>query len=465
MNARASWRPAAQAVALRLWRILTSPVAPSIALLLLLAVTAAGALTGSNGQPAAAQGATERLLWASADGTGPFEPAAWMIPGRLFEHSLFRAFGVVLAGLLVLWLLRAWLPSWSTPPAAGSALRRLELDAPPENFARALSWALAVSGQSVVRRSRQDGAEVLVARRAGAGGWLPGLLYAGVLLVMLASFVGWRYGWRSQPLALAVGEAQPLDTAGEQTLQLEQIQLFPQPNDRPPRVDSLVSVYEGGRRVAEIALKAGRRASYGGLILRQVGLGPVARLSATHAEAGELSLRSAFGETQAQPVRRVRLTGPQQEHLMAVVGHDLLVRLVHYVEPGQDEPSNGTLHLQLLRGSDGSLVSDRALQQAGEVTAGPVTVHLAPEYYVSVRAERQPERPLLYIGWGATLVGLLARLAWPPRELWIRLQAGGAEGRRQVVTAARGGRDAWYQAFLDLLTEAATALPVAGTDG
>jgi hypothetical protein len=99
----------------------------------------------------------------------------------------------------------------------------------------------------------------------------------------------------------------------------------------------------------------------------------------------------------------------------------------------------------LLRGRDGQLVAEQFLAADGALVAGDVRVEIGFEYYITLRAEREPELPLAGMGAALMLIGLAALTIWPPRTVWTAF-AWGDEGASGQIMAARSDVDSgWFR--------------------
>lgn len=294
-----------------------------------------------------------------------------------------------------------------------------------------------------------------VAERTGLARWIAGLFYLGILLLVLSVLVGQRWNWSSPRLDLALGETRPLGQEDSLALRLERIEIFPNAGENSPVVRSSLSVLQGSRVEDEILLRQGRPQQYQGLSFYQVGLGPAARITARTASGEVMDIQSLVGDTALQRSIRVRFSGQQQEHQVALPDADMVLRMVQYDSLPQQGYRGSVLHAQLLRGTDGQLLDEQFLTANGAVSSGGVSVDVGLEYFVSVRAQREPALPLLAIAGILVALGLLGLVLWPPRRAWLVVEECAQGSLCQVVVARRDADSPWFVCATSLLAEAA----------
>jgi len=292
--------------------------------------------------------------------------------------------------------------------------------------------------------------QVAACRRAGIAGWLPGCVYVGWLCILLASLVGWRLGWRGTDVTLLLGETQPLDGRTALAARLDEVILTSEAHDEGTRVDSRLSLLEKGVSVKSVALAPGVHARYGGVALYQVDNGPAARVVVRDAQGRELDISDMADAGTLRAEARLAFVGSQQERLVIVPAADLLVRLVHYTSLPSRGLAGRVLYVQLMRWSDGQALAEQFLDRDATLSVtnaqgDQVSVEVAFEAYVVVRAEREPELPLAAAGGLLALLGMAGMLFWPPRWAWVQVEERGKDCVCRVDVAARDARADWMR--------------------
>jgi len=370
-----------------------------------------------------------------------------------------RAFHVLLSITFVLAGLRLftlWVPSWRHPPLSRTDAYQFILPQDARQASHTIERALAAAGQRPRSWLEKDGLRYTVARRTGAGRWLPGLFYLGLLLLLLSALVGWRFGWHGEDLELVLGETRPLGI-GELAVRLDEIAVLPNEDDTMRRLDSLMALLDGPETVTQMITGLGRRATHGNLSLYQVGYGPAARVSARGAQGQALDVRRMLGDKSAQHQVRLRFSEQSQEQLLAVPEARLAIRLVHYPSLAAQDIAGRVLHVQVYEEASGKLLAEQFLTQGSELSVNGVTIDLALEYYVVVRPEKEPELPLAFAGGLLALLGVCATMIWPRRETWITVMGQGGASFCRLDIPARDAEADWFRIVQAILGEQAHA--------
>ncbi len=421
------------------WRVANSPWAVLVMLVLLLMMAVLGGLSaqarsGVLGEMSrlgqAVQG--EMAQWATSEVLGSFGLQV------ILRSWLFRVFVGVAVAIIVLRMLGLWVSSW--PTTAVELVPSLNVVLPLDEGAtwKRVSHVFGMMGQRETRRIEIDDSQYALYKRVGKKRWLGGMFYLGLLVLMLASLIRTHYGWNGSPVDLALGESRVLDPRSGLTVRLEQIALLPRADGTLQRFDSRIALLEKGRADQELDVGFARRAVYGGTTIYQLGFGPAARLSVQQGDGTALNLQQMLSETEPRHVLRVRFSERQQEQLVAVPEAGLIVRLIQYPNASREE--RGTLHVEVLRGQDGVLIAEQFLTDAGTITTNGIVVHVAPEYHVTLRAEREPELPLAALGGVLVVLGMCGLIVWPPRENWVSIsKAPGGSRCRFFASPADAG--------------------------
>jgi len=444
------------------WRLVLSPRTTLAMLLLLLAAALLGAFVpqasgGSEG------GISPYGAW--PDGARPRLSAAAGALGSLGLGSIpsspsFRFLVALVSAVSLLRMLHLWVPSWVSPAPRRAGRCSLSLPCRGQEAWSMAGRALAAAGLQVVRCTGSRGARCAVARRSGLRALVPGLFYLGLLLLVLASAVRDRWGWVGSPVELALGETQTLDPSTDLAVRLDQTAFVPRDDGTMERFESLLSLIAGGQALTPSPGQAdgrvvvglglpwrgnqGRPAAHRGLGIYQIGFGPAARVSAQLAEGRALQLKSMMGDPSPRREVRLRFSGQQQEQLLAILDVDLVVRLLHYPSLPAQGIDGRALHVQVHRGSDGHLLAEEFLAESGQVVADEVTLRVAFEHYAILRAEREPELPLVAAGGVLVVAGLSGFLLWPPREVWLSLRPEEKDSACELVVDRADAQAPWF---------------------
>jgi hypothetical protein len=371
----------------------------------------------------------------------------------MFNSRFFRVLRALVAAVALARLLALWVLPWAPPLPRRVQAVPLHLPADGRQAWARVRWALALAGQRVARRMTCEGTEYVLARRVGKGRWLAGLTYVGVLLLLLAGVVRARYGWQGPRLELAAGETQLLHRAKGLAVRLEELRIVPRPDGTLARLDSQLSLLQGATALRALNLGLGRSARYEGLALYQVGYGPAVRVRAQTAQGEVLALQRLVGDPAPGPALRVRFSGSQQEQLLAIPKADLVLRLVYYPTLPAQGLQRPTLHAQLLRGSDNQLVAEAFLSSGGQLSTPAAQVELQVEYFIILRAEREPELPVAAAGGALLLLGLVGWWSWSPREVWLALRSGPEGTVGQLILPAGHAQEPWATCLQHFLAE------------
>lgn len=380
---------------------------------------------------------------------------------------------LAIVALVALWqMLNLWFPSWATPPGHRTSAHWLTFSCSGAEAWRRLEQAFALVGRKLVYVRGADavrGAEpgggtesegrpraiLAVAERTGLPRWMAGLYYLGLLLLVVAVVIGQRWSWTSPRLDLALGETRPLEQGDSLALRLERIEIFPGSGEDDPEIRSSFSVLQGASVEDEIVLRQGRPKEYRGLRIYQVGLGPAARVAARNAAGEAVTIQSLVGNTALQRSIRVRLSGQQQEHQLALPDADMVLRMVQYSSLPQLGYAGNVLHAQLLRGADGQLLEEQFLTSNGAISSSGISVDIALEYFISVRAQREPELPLLALAGALVAGGVVGLALWPPQRAWLMVEEVPPGSACQMVIDRRDAESAWFTCARSLLAETA----------
>lgn len=437
------------------WGAITSSYADTGLLAALLIVTLIGGLV-PQAEPDLQIGSLRYQEW-----RGQLQPL-WRASGDTLERlGLFRAFHSRLFYLLIalvavvatLRLASLWIPSWVPMPPLGANVQRFVLADNEANVWTKLAFALREARLTIKYQGHHEGTHYAVAQRAGPARWMPGLLYLGVLALLVASAVERRFGWVGPRLDLVLGETRLYDRENGLAVRLEQIDLLPLPNGVWRRFDSHLSLIRGANVERELVLGLSQRAMYQDLAFYQLGFGPAVRLSAQKASGESLGIAQTVGDRSVQRVVRLRLLGRQQEQSLAIPEADRVARLVHYPSFPAHGSSGRALHVQLLKGSTGEVEAEQFLSQNGRIEARDIRLDVAFEYFVTLRAEREPGLPLAALGGTLVLLGLVGHFLWPPYYVWLIVHPEAQRCLIQLIAPSNEMDAPWSRALAARLTE------------
>ncbi len=371
----------------------------------------------------------------------------------IFDSPSVRILFALVAVASLVRLFHHCLPSWIRPPSGRTSSFLLTLHCDSTEAWRRITRALAPAGLRLSRRIRTRDLEYAVARRTGLSRAFPGLFYLGVLVLLLATLVGWRFGWRGAEIELVLGETRVLDRRANLAVRLDEIEFLPGKEGTMRRFDSRLSLLGSSKSPQRVTVGQGQRAAWGGLSLYQLGYGPAVRVTVEDEQGRPLNVQRVIGDTAPRRVLRERFSGQQQEQLLAVPEADLLLRLLHYPTlPGQGIPGRA-LHVQVYRGADDQLVAEQFLDAAGRVIANDLAIDLAFEYYVALRIEKEPELPFALVGGVLVLLGTIGFFAWPPREVWIAVREAEGDGDCRLDVLESNADAAWFMCVKAVLSE------------
>ena len=436
------------------WRLAVSPRTALVTLALLLVATVLGGLL-PQASPALERGSSQYDAWLGqarsryGSSVDVLESLGLL---RVFSSRLFRLLLALASGVSLLRMLQLWVPPWVSPCRFPVARHTLSLRCDSEEAWQRVMRAVAMTGQRLARHSEAHGVKYAVARRKGPQAWVPGLFYLGLLPLLLASVVEHRWGWAGPPVELALGETQSLGRSTGLVVSLDQIAFHARDDGTMQRFDSLLGLLRGALVEKRVAVGLGKPAAYRGVRLYQFGFGPSVQVMAHAAEGDALQVKDMLGDPRPQHALRLRFSGQQQERLLSIPEADLVVRLLHYPSLQTRGIQGRALHVQIHRASDGLLLAEEYLDGSGQVGAGDATVSVVFEYYVTLRAKREPGLSLAVAGGLLMLVGMVGFVVCPPRDVWLSVRS---RRRGSVCDLEVAERDVQAQWFLRLVSQVA----------
>ncbi len=372
----------------------------------------------------------------------------------IFRARLFLVWLAIIATAAGLRLLQFWAPTWAIPSRRMIGTAPLVLAYNTEEAWVRASRAFAEAGMRIARTCQIEDVQWAWVHRAGAARWVPGLFYLGLLVLLLGAWVGRQYDWSSQPLELGLGETKVVDRAKGLSVRLEEIAVMPRKDGSLQRLDSTLTVLRGNDLSAVVRASLDRPGRYQGLAFYELGYGPSARLEAADGQGQALTLQRMVGDTSLKSIQRVLFSERRQEWLLAIPQADLIVRLVHYPSLPTQGILRRALHVQCHRGRDGQLLAEEFLADSGQIAVDGISVKVAFEYYVVLRAEHEPTLPLAAVGGALATIGLVGLVIWPPRELGIGIRAANQGSLCRLAVPPPDTEAAWVQAITSALGEA-----------
>jgi len=429
------------------WRAVASRRLAIVVLAAALAVSVAGVVASSRLTEAARvpgyYGVAPLLAMPWGEGASPGSRLAGVGLGAIAALSLVR-------------LLQAWVVGWGATVPRGAQVRLHEVPWGVEETWREVGAALAATGLRLESASARGDARLGLARRSGLAGRLSGAFYLGVLLLLAASLVAQGWGWAGEPVELALGETRAFGEHGEVTARLEQIEITPTSDDGIPSLASTLRLSREGNVAGDVRVNTLRRASAAGLALYQLGYGPAARVAARGTDGAALRLQSMAQDPEPRTVARISFSGRQQEHLLALPEANMVVRMVHYPSLEARGIAGPVLHVRVERGIDGLSLADEFLTEGRQLRINGITLDIDFEYYVVVRAAREPHLPIAALGATMVLLGMIGFVAWPDRRVWVAVRAReGAETLCQFAVEPREASAGWLAGVEAVLVERA----------
>jgi hypothetical protein len=200
----------------------------------------------------------------------------------------------------------------------------------------------------------------------------------------------------------------------------EQMQLVVQPGD------------------AQVHLAAGQATSVNGIAIALRQITPGYRLSATASDGQPVLIRAS---NFVSPTTEVLLTFSEGEPERYVAVPDAGVALA--LSPGASLDQPGAVRVIAI--SSGSTITDTAI--APHLTVDGTTFQFTPARGAVIDARYSPGDPLMWIGLGLGLIGLIGALIWPMRRIVVRHHGHWTE----VYASGRGVQGVVKSALFSLL--------------
>ena len=137
---------------------------------------------------------------------------------------------------------------------------------------------------------------------------------------------------------------------------------------------------------------------------------------------------------------------------------NLIVRLVYYPSLAARGYAGPVVHVRAERGVDGLRLAEEFLTASGALAVGDVTLDIGFEYYVMMRAAREPHVPVAAAGAVLVLAGIVGLALWPERRAWVAVCGRGDDGAGdalvcQIAVEPRDASAGWLLAADAVLAE------------
>ena len=375
-------------------------------------------------ETAAAYGASGRLL----SGVGLFN--LW--------HSLwFQALAGLLAFVL---LLRLGL-------AIGNALRRLRSPNPQTLAGEARRWPLHADvrleqdatgaglqedlvneGWRVVAADEGDVTR-MVAERSQLGVVAPILVYSGLLVVLAGLWLGQLAGWQESAITLAPGEAASL--ANQPGSQLSA-------GGGADGALTEVSIVRSTGVSETVSLSSVGAARVGGLAIRRRAQGPALAVAADGPDGEALQLQRMEAQSTAAPSLTLVFDQPRSEQVFLLPDRQLVFSIVSFPALPERGFSGPTFLVQAFRAGQRDPVLNEFVEGDASMGVGDDTLLLRTGQFITVDVSYDPARPLIWLGIGLAMLGILLSLWRPAGQLFLLVQR-----QRGQVTVQASLEPAW----------------------
>ncbi|MGC9360537.1 MAG: hypothetical protein ACP5G7_09225, partial [Anaerolineae bacterium] len=295
---------------------------------------------------------------------------------RVWDGWVVRVLQGFTAGWLAL-LAAGEMLGWLAPASRHVTVRPIEM-AWDEARQRAVEVAHA-KGWKLLRADE----DVVVIHACKLDAWwrrgLVRALWAALLLLAVAWWIGEAAAYQRLTIPLALGNETRVERWGIASMQLKRLQFRPRPDGTPSDLAGELAILLSDGTVQRARVIPCQVTRVGDVVIHVVGTGPVLRLSARFSGGEPVSLASMSGTGAGADVLRVRLGGVNQEHLVAVDEGRGTLRLV---EGATALPGPWAVLVELLDGYTGTSFGREAMQPPGTAAFDDYVVTFAPEYYL-----------------------------------------------------------------------------------
>jgi hypothetical protein len=251
------------------------------------------------------------------------------------------------------------------------------------------------------------------------------LVHLGLMFVLVGVALEARLGWREEGLMLMPGQAVELGRQPDVTLRLETV-------EGPGAVGQATSriALDGLDRTSRKgSVAVGRPYTVHGLTVYQRHVGPILRVSAWDADGSAPGSGAGSpiplvdASTEMEPADEVRLafTESRTEQYLLMPDIRKVVRLVLYRQGEVWDAHGDELQIEVYSGdletpeARDSIVGDESVELKG------IVYEFIREQYAVLDVIRSSYQPLIRVGMGLTLLGLMAALFIPSIRLWVRV--------------------------------------------
>lgn len=294
-----------------------------------------------------------------------------------------------------------------------------------------LAENLRQEGWTVATRQGKGEAHV-TAERSVLGVLATPLVIAGMLVMLMAGWVGQVFGWSEAGLVLVPGQPVSLSHGDGLTLTLNQ-------DDAGTSEITL----QGTGTPATTATLAGQATRLSGMTVRRTGGGQVVRIAAVDTAGAPLSLRLLDEQAPLQSSVALVFDQPRAERTLLVPERQLAISVVAFPALPERGFNGPTFLVQAFQVGRDSPVFNEFIAGDTSVPIEGDRFDLRRDEYITVRITRNPGQPLLLLGAAIAVAGAAMGLWRPAGQLHLHLQP----GRDQThVAASLRPSSAWRQA-------------------
>jgi len=293
-----------------------------------------------------------------------------------------------------------------------------------------------------------EGTGCLSAQRQGLAWMAPVVLHAGLLILLLGIVVNQHWSWTEGPFSLAVGQAHHLGRDGGLVLCLDETWPEDGLEGSQDQFYSVLTLRQSKDKSHTVVLRRNVPVFYDGLLMYQVALGPVVRVSASNA-AGEPILLESLGTSEsAQREILILLREEQNESWIGAPSQGIALHISLY-DPVHDLiQGNSALRFRAYQGDEPEPMVDQSIVGSGSLEVAGAAFSFAVESYASILVVRNTGLALLAVGPFLILVGFGLIRILSPRYVWLDI-TGRKKGSRVLVTTGGKGTTAWAGSLLD----------------
>lgn len=293
-----------------------------------------------------------------------------------------------------------------------------------------------LSDQGYSRRSESKEGDAILWRAVHHrwSAWGTVLAWLGIILLLVWALLGEKGTWRVADLPLPPNETVSLSRSGGLSLQLPM-----EANSSPETVIFLKDDAEVARR----HLSYGRSASYDGVSVHWLGMGPALLVKGQDASGTPVDFQPLSDDGSATH-RLHLLFDSGDEHTFGVPAVGLGFRVI--------ADADNTYTVEVYRSGEGFTFLQEQITGEGSLTIEGTRYTFSPVSFVRVNVEHSPFFLLLLIGGFLAVVGVSLPLWLPTRALWLRTTQSG-QAAWVEWTAEGESTDGWLRQELGVEAE------------